>query len=128
MNKNIIISIVMSFVIIFFTLYFVQKDNTSTSSVESVYIKDGIQYVTINARGGYYPKNIVVQKDIPTKLIIKTKNTYDCSSAISIPSLSIRKMLKPTGEEVIDLGSLESGKTIDGTCSMGMYSFKIQSQ
>lgn len=133
MNKNIIVSITISFFIILFAMYMIAgksnnivNNNENMASAQNISITDGIQYVTIKAGGGYSPKVSTIKSGIPTKLIIKTNNTYDCSSALSIPSLNIRKMLQPTGEEVIDLGSPESEKIIDGTCSMGMYRFQIK--
>lgn len=131
MNKNIVISIIISALIIFGTFYVLSKksaDSLGMAPVENVTVIEGIQYVTIQARGGYSPKTSIIKAGMPTKLVVKTSNTYDCSVALSIPSLGIRKMLQQTGEEVIDLGSVESGKTINGTCSMGMYSFKIKAE
>ncbi len=128
MNKNIIISLIISAALITSMIFFVgNKSNNSSGlpSIPNVSVIDGVQYVTINARGGYSPKVSTIKPGIPTKLIMKTNNTYDCSAALSIPSLGIRKMLQPVGEEVVDLGSIEPGKKIDGTCSMGMYNFKI---
>lgn len=128
MNKNIVISIIISLSLILLMIFFIgnkSNNNLDLASIPNVSVIDGVQYVTINVRGGYSPKVSTIKGGIPTKLIMKTNNTYDCSTALSIPSLGIRKMLQPSGEEVIDLGSLESGKKIDGTCSMGMYSFKI---
>ncbi|MCB9806711.1 hypothetical protein H6768_02265 [Candidatus Peribacteria bacterium] len=46
---------------------------------------------------------------MPTKLIVKTKDTYDCSSALVIRSVGYRNMLPANGETIIDLGSPKSG-------------------
>ena len=55
------------------------KNNTETGgSAQNVEIKDGVQYITINARGGYSPKVSSAKPGIPTKLIVKTNGTYDC--------------------------------------------------
>lgn len=132
MNKNVLISIVISFVIILFTMYALLSNsnnitsNTDTTSAQNIFVKDGIQYVTIKAGGGYNPKISNIKSGIPTKLVMKTINAYDCSTSLSIPSLGIRKMLQATGDEIFDLGIPESGKDINGTCIMGMYGFKIK--
>ena len=86
--------------------------------------KNGVQYITINAQGGYSPRISKAQANIPTKLIVKTNNTYDCSAALVIKSVNYQKLLPQTGEEMIDLGIPTSGAT-QGLCSMGMYSFTI---
>lgn len=104
------------------------SDNTEvTASLadQNVVIKDGVQYITIVAKGGYSPRTSSVQADIPTKLIVKTNGTYDCSAALVIRSVGYQKILPQTGEEIIDLGTLQKGAVVQGTCSMGMYSFTI---
>ena len=102
------------------------KDEESIENpIANVVVRDGVQYVTINARGGYSPRTSTIKSDMPTKLIMKTNNTYDCSSALVVRSANYREMLPPSGETEIDLGVPKTGEKIQGTCSMGMYSFAI---
>ncbi len=98
--------------------------SSGTASVQNVEIRDGVQYVTINARGGYSPKVSTAQANIPTKLIVKTNGTYDCSASLVIRSIGYQKILPNTGEEIIDLGTPQAG-TFQGLCSMGMYNFAL---
>ncbi len=98
---------------------------TKSEPVENSTIKDNIQYITINAKGGYDPQISTAQPNIPTKLIIQTNQTYDCSVALVIPDLNYQKLLSPSGTETIDLGTPKSGQKLQGTCSMGMYKFEI---
>lgn len=101
-------------------------DNISEKeNINNVEVRDGIQYITINARGGYIPRLSTAQSGIPTKLIMKTEGTYDCSSSLLIRSLGIQKILPNTGSTEIDLGTPKSGSPISGMCSMGMYNFSI---
>lgn len=128
-DKKITRSVLIVIAVLFFVgLGFVvssgPKNSNSGSVVENVAIKDGVQYVTINAKGGYLPRVSSAKADIPTKLIMNTTGTFDCSASLTIPKLGIRKMLPPNGEEIIDLGIPKVG-TLDGLCSMGMYSFSI---
>ena len=125
MQKNTIISIIISIVILGGTLYFV-FGSPPVYSTQNVEIKEGVQYVTIIARGGYSPRVSAIQPNIPTKLIVKTDRTYDCSAFLTIRELDFQKRLQPTGEEVIDLGVLEKGDKIQGVCRMGKNSFKIK--
>jgi hypothetical protein len=132
MQKNIIISIAVSLAIISGALYFVSGQSISDNidgmaQFQNVAIRDGVQYVTVSAGGGYFPRVSSVQSDIPTKLIVKTNGTYDCSAALAIREVGFRKILQPTGEEVIDLGILKKGDEIRGICSMGMYNFIVKS-
>jgi len=103
------------------------KDNKNNlNNSNNVEIKEGVQYVTVLAKGGYFPKISLIKADLPTKLIIQTENTYDCTASLIIRFLDLQKVLQPTGQEIIDLGILKSGNSIQGVCGMGMFYFKIQ--
>lgn len=95
------------------------------SHTQNVVLSDGVQYVTILAKGGYSPSVTNVSASMPTKIIVKTDNTYDCSASLVIPAVGLRKVLPPTGEEVIDVGVLEAGAVVRGACGMGMYTFSL---
>lgn len=128
-------SIIIAVIIIGATWYYTSYDPVSPSDltqnkvsntlVENSVIKDGVQYITIIARGGYSPKLSTAKEGIITKLIIKTNGTYDCSASLVIRSLSYRGMLPSTGETVIDVGTPNKGDVLQGTCGMGMYNFSI---
>src|SRR5574343_617893 len=63
------------------------KDGSkSATGVQNSEIRDGIQYITINAKAGYSPKVSMAKAGIPTKLIVKTNGTYDCSASLVIRS------------------------------------------
>lgn len=129
MNKNTFIAIIiilLSVLLASVVLWGNNDDGEAIKNVQNVEIKDGVQYVTIDAKGGYFPKESSIEPNMPTKLIIKTNNTYDCSASLVVRSANFQKMLKPTGEEIIDLGTLKSGEDINGVCGMGMYSFKVK--
>lgn len=102
-----------------------QKGGVGSAAEENSVIKDGIQYVTITAQGGYSPRASSAKAGVVTKLVVKTNGTYDCSSSLVIRSLSFRKILPNTGETVIDVGTPKVGDTLQGVCGMGMYSFVI---
>lgn len=129
MQKGTIISIFISIAIIVGTLYFISDrtapTNDEATSSQNVEIKDGVQYVTIVAKGGYSPRVTEVKGGLPTKLIMKTSGTYDCSVSLVVRSVGFQKILQPTGEEIIDLGTPKSGEKVQGVCSMGMYNFVI---
>ncbi|MFA7285631.1 MAG: hypothetical protein WC011_02175 [Candidatus Paceibacterota bacterium] len=125
-NSKIFLSIVAMLLLIGLALVITNKPNTSTDqNQQKVEIIDGIQYVTINAGGGYFPRVTQAQAGIPTKLIVKTNGVFDCSAALTIRSINYQKVLPQTGEEVIDIGVPVAGVPFTGTCSMGMYSFVI---
>lgn len=130
MQKNTIISIIISIVLIGGTLYFVSGRSTPSGGEavqsQNVEIKDGVQYVTVTAKGGYSPRVTQIQSGIPTKLVVKTDGTYDCSASLVVRSVGFQKILQPTGEEVIDLGTPKSGEKVQGVCGMGMYNFQIK--
>ncbi len=92
---------------------------------ENIEIKDGTQFITINAKGGYSPRITEAEAGIPSKLVVKTDGTFDCSLSLVIRSLGFQKILAQTGEELIDIGTPKAGESIQGLCSMGMYSFRV---
>ncbi|TSD06227.1 MAG: hypothetical protein Greene07147_86 [Parcubacteria group bacterium Greene0714_7] len=130
MQKNILISIAISIALIGGTLYFVStrpaSSNGEVVGSQNIEIRDGIQYVTITAKGGYSPYVTEIKGGLPTKLIVKTNGTYDCSASLVVRSVGFQSILQPTGEEVIDLGTPKSGDTVQGVCGMGMYSFQLK--
>jgi len=107
------------------------KDRLPTGTEEvagnNVSIVDGVQIIEIRAKGGYQPRVSVAKAGIPTILRFNTKGTFDCSSAVRIPSLDIEKILPPSGATDITLGEQGAG-TLQGSCGMGMYPFEIEFQ
>lgn len=97
---------------------------TSVSG-DNVSVIDGTQIITLSAKGGYQPKRSVAVAGLPTILRVNTNGTFDCSSALRIPSLKVSENLPMNGTTDIKLGTLSAG-IIPGNCSMGMYPFEIQ--
>lgn len=130
-------TLIIALILVGGTLYYTRRTTPSPIPVasssqkidnvllENSVIKDGVQYITITARGGYSPRMSIAKSGIPTKLVVKTNGTYDCSSSLVIRSLGYRKILPNTGETVIDVGTPKQGEVLQGTCSMGMYNFQV---
>jgi plastocyanin domain-containing protein len=133
MNKRVLIIITVGLAIglgiMFFSGSKINNTNiavkTSDQIVSNVVVKDGVQYITILAKGGYSPRVTTAQTNIPTKLIVKTDGTYDCSAALRINAIGYQKVLPQTGETIIDLGTPKVGEEMQGLCGMGMYNFQI---
>ena len=98
--------------------------NSASADGSNVSVVDGVQIVTINARGGYQPRNSVAKSGIPTIVRFITNNTYDCSSFVRFPSLNLLKTLPPTGTTEVNIGS-QQAISLKGSCGMGMYPFQI---
>ena len=112
-------------IVIFGSRFKNNQEIKQTTAVPNVEVKDGIQYVTINVRGGYTPRVSLAKAGIPTKLIMKTSGTFDCSSSLVIRSIGYQKILPQNGSEVIDIGTPVVGKPLQVVCGMGMYSFVV---
>lgn len=97
----------------------------SNQTTENIEIIGGVQYITINAKSGYSPKLSTAQAGIPSKLIVKTNGTLDCSASLAIHSIDYQEILSPTADTVIDIGIKKTGETLEGICGMGMYTFEI---
>lgn len=91
----------------------------------NVSVVDGTQIIEIDAKGGYSPQKTIAKANMPTVIKMKTKGTFDCSSALVIPSIGYRANLPPSGETRIDVPPQKEGVTMQGVCSMGMYNFSI---
>jgi plastocyanin domain-containing protein len=124
--KKIILTIIITLVSVGGLLYLLTRTQPTETPGNVVTMEDGVQVVTIKAKGGYQPRTVVAQAGIPTILRFTTKGTFDCSSSIRIPSLDIFSNLPQTGVTDIDVGT-QTG-TLKGSCGMGMYPFEVTFQ
>lgn len=126
MNKTVSIIITLG-LIVAVGVIFVGGSKTKDPGqiVQNSEIRDGVQYITIDAKGGYSPQISTAQAGIPTKLIVKTNGTYDCSAALVVRDAGFQRILPQTGETEIDIGTKIAGETLQGVCGMGMYSFLV---
>ena len=88
-------------------LFTQRTSDTAGPAIHNVTVEGGTQIIEIGAKGGYTPKLTTAKADMPTVLRVKTDGTYDCSSAIRIPSLSFSKAMEPTGVTEISVRSEE---------------------
>ncbi len=126
--KAIIISIIVAVVFIGGAYMFATKsggDIGQVANLNNISIVDGKQIIEITARGGYQPRKSIAKAGIPTIIRFNTKGTFDCSSAVRIPSLGISKSLPQTGSTDIDIGEGKLG-ILQGSCGMGMYPFEVE--
>ncbi len=96
-------------------------------TADNVSIVDGVQIVEITAKGGYQPRSSVAKAGLPTVIRFNTSGTFDCSTALRIPSLGISRTLARNGNTDVDIGTSKA-ETLKGSCSMGMYRFEIDFQ
>ena len=130
MNKQILVSVIVTVVLIGGAFWFVSANPTSTPSVagenaSAVSVVDGKQIIEITAKGGYSPREVTAQAGLPTVLRIRTNGTFDCSSSLVIPKLSYQKFLESTAVEEIEVSSDMARGELQGLCSMGMYNFSV---
>lgn len=125
MSKIVSIIITLGLIVAIGILFIGSSKKGGSNAAQSVEIKDGVQYVTIDAKGGYSPRVSNAKAGIPTKLIVKTNGTYDCSASLLIRSVGFQEILPQTGETEIDIGIPKAGEPFQGLCGMGMYSFEI---
>ena len=123
MNKTVSIIITLGLVVVIGIIFWGRGDTKSAQN--NIEIRDGVQYITVTAKGGYFPNVSTAKAGIPTKLIMKTNGAYDCSASLVIRSIGYQKILPQTGETIIDVGIPKVGEPLQGVCGMGMYSFQI---
>jgi plastocyanin domain-containing protein len=120
--------IFVALVVIIAGLFIFGKGNSaSDTSVNNVSVVDGVQIIEISAKGGYHPLKSTAKAGIPTVIRFNTDGTFDCSSAVRIPSMDISRALPQSGVTDIDIGT-QNIATLQGTCGMGMYPFEIDFQ
>lgn len=127
MNK-IVVSILISVVVIVGAIFMSQSGESkggSGGSAEAVYVEEGKQVIEINARGGYFPRVVKAEAGVESVVRMRTKNTYDCSIALTIPDIGYSGFLPTNGVTDILIPSGEPGGKLIGSCSMGMYFFEI---
>lgn len=103
-----------------------EKSDGGAISKENVSTANGKQIIEIDAKGGYSPRESFAKANVPTAIKILTRGTFDCSSALVIPSIGYRENLPLSGETLIEIPSQEKGSSLQGLCAMGMYSFSIR--
>ncbi len=126
--KLTIISIVLAIIFIGGAIIISRGGAGSDDAVpqNNVSIINGKQVIEINAKGGYSPNVSIAKADTPIVLKIKTSGTFDCSSALVIPSIGYRANLPPSGETLIEVPPQTAGSTLQGMCGMGMYNFSVK--
>jgi plastocyanin domain-containing protein len=101
------------------------QGSVQEAAASTTFDANGQQIIALTAKAGYSPRSITAQAGVENILRIKTANTFDCSSALRIPTLNITKLLPSNGTTDITIAAQTPGTVIKGTCSMGMYSFQI---
>lgn len=126
--KTTIISILVAVVLIGGAVFLTKGSNDTTSNQvkNNVTVVDGKQIIEIDAKGGYSPKITTARADMPTVIKVVTKGTFDCSSALTIPSIGYRNNLPPSGVTEIEVPPQKAGETLQGICAMGMYNFAVK--
>lgn len=115
-------------------IYFLRDDATTTIGGNAqqelrktnVFMDGDMQIVEITAKGGYSPRVTRAKSGIPTMIKFITHGTFDCSSAVTIPSIGFSTNLPPGGEASVNIPAQSSGSSLKGSCSMGMYHFEVQ--
>jgi plastocyanin domain-containing protein len=104
-----------------------EPQNLDMNTISNNVSKEGdIQYIDITARGGYRPNLTIAESGKETIIRMKTSNTFDCSLAVSVPKLGYSTYLPQNGTTEIKVPAAEKNSELRGTCSMGMYGFRIK--
>jgi plastocyanin domain-containing protein len=125
MNKTAIIILVSSVLIAGALIAAGISTNKARPPENNVSIVEGVQIVDLRARGGYQPRKSVAKAGVPTIIRFTTNGTFDCSTAVRIPSLNIARTLQTKGTTEIEIGAQQAG-LLRGSCGMGMYPFEIE--
>lgn len=127
MSKFLLFLIPIAFIgFIFYLISSGSSSEADLGSVQGANMQGDTQVIEVLAKGGYSPRVINAKANTKTVLNMKTVNTYDCSLALVIRSLSINETLPTNGLKSYEIPPQKPGSEIIGNCSMGMYGFKIK--
>lgn len=125
--NNLLIGVCSVVLIVFLIVIFSNRSSTSNQNGSNpVSFVGDVQIIEVKAKGGYSPSVINAQANKETILRVTTNNTFDCSSAFTMPKLRINQLLPPSGKTDFKISPQPAGSEIEGTCSMGMYGFTIK--
>lgn len=83
--------------------------------------------LTLVARSdGYFPRQLKAPANQALTLNVVTKDTYSCARAFVIPALNVETVLPATGTVPIQIPPQRPGTVMEFTCSMGMYTGRIE--
>ncbi|OIO30518.1 hypothetical protein AUJ77_03005 [Candidatus Nomurabacteria bacterium CG1_02_43_90] len=126
--KPLFLSIFVASILVLFAFFVTHGGRVGSNvPIKNVSIVGGKQIIEIQARGGYQPQRSIAKAGTSTTLRFVTSGSFDCSSAVRIPSLQISKNLPSSGTTDIDIGISKQG-VLQGMCAMGMYPFEIDFQ
>ena len=125
-NLPLALSILVTAIVIGGIILLGKNPDTTEQVVQNVSMEGEKQVIEILAKGGYSPKLTTAQAGVPTVIRLKTNGTYDCSSAVSIPSIGFRKNLEATGVSEVEIPASGAQGILEGVCAMGMYRFTVK--
>jgi len=126
--KTLVLLILAPLLLFIAILIVLRGGSASVPNGSNVAMVDGKQIIQIDAKGGYAPRESVASANTPTAIDVRTNGTFDCSTALVLPRLGIKKSLPPSGDTMIDIPPQPAGTTLQGLCAMGMYSFSVKFQ
>jgi plastocyanin domain-containing protein len=95
-------------------------DSASSASAAKPVGQNGVQRATIVIDGQYRPASVTVKAGRPVQLTFVRKEDAGCGDVLQIPSLGLKRILKPGQKTIITFTPKKAG-TIAFTCRMNMY-------
>ena len=77
---------------------------------------------------GYFPQTVSAPAGRDFTLSLVTNKTYSCARDFLIPDLNYYELLPDTGSVEVNIPAQKKGSTLYFTCSMGMYTGRIEFQ
>ncbi|WP_327432909.1 sulfite exporter TauE/SafE family protein [Streptomyces sp. NBC_01236] len=84
----------------------------------------GQQVITLTVTDFYVPTKFTAKAGVPTKLVLRGKDSGGCARAFTIPELGVQEIVKRDGDTPVDLGTRKTG-TLRFSCAMGMQTGTI---
>lgn len=103
---------------------FAVDDLWSNPAGQSTAQANGTQRATIVVDGEFQPARVTAKVGRPVELTFVRKEKTGCGNVLDIPSLRVKRNLKPGEKTVVAFTPSKSGK-VTFTCGMGMYRGEI---
>lgn len=83
-----------------------------------------VQEMEIRVEGGYSPREVLVRRGVPVRLVFDRRETGGCSEEVVLPDFGIRRYL-PAHEKTVVEFTPEAAGSYEFTCGMGMLRGRV---
>jgi P-type Cu+ transporter len=96
-----------------YVFFFGRREATSAA------LRDGVQEVEVEVKGGYSPNLIRARQGVPLRLVFDRQEAGECTARVVFPDLGVTRSLPPFARTTVDLMPEQAGE-FGFACGMNM--------